>query len=163
MAKYSSQFPDPVTLVTVRTDNETNFMTAGWASPVSFDPPILMVSIAPERHTHNLILEAGEFGISILADDQRNLSTLGGTTSGRDVDKIAEGNVATAPGEKIRAPHVAGARAWLECKLVSHETVGDHTVFYGEVLKTVADEAKSALVLFNRVYYALGEKRGVYP
>lgn len=163
MARYSSQFPDPVALVTVATDKETNFMTVGWASPVSFAPPILMVSIAPARHTHDLILEAGEFGVSILADDQRELSTLGGTRSGRDVDKIAEGSVKTVPGEKIAAPHIGGARAWLECKLVSHATVGDHTVFYGEVLKTTADESKSALVLFDRVYYALGEERGVYP
>ena len=163
MARYSSQFPDPVTLVTVTTDEETNFMTVGWVSPVSFDPPILMISIAPERHSHDLILKAGEFGISILAEDQKELSTLGGTLSGRDCDKIEKGAVETVPGEKIRAPHIAGARAWLECRVLSHETVGDHTVFYGEVLKTTADESKSALVLFNRVYYALGDERGVYP
>jgi flavin reductase (DIM6/NTAB) family NADH-FMN oxidoreductase RutF len=163
MARYSSQFPDPVTLVTVTTDEETNFMTVGWVSPVSFDPPILMISIAPERYSHDLILKAGEFGISILAEDQKELSTLGGTLSGRDCDKIGKGDVKTVPGENIRSPHIAGARAWLECKVLSHETVGDHTVFYGEVLKTTADESKSALVLFNRVYYALGEERGVYP
>ncbi|MCK4546109.1 MAG: flavin reductase family protein [Candidatus Eisenbacteria sp.] len=163
MAKYSSQFPDPVILVTVTTEKETNFMTVGWASPVSFAPPILMVSIAPGRHTHDLILKAGEFGVSILADDQKELATLGGTTSGRDVDKPAQEKVEILPGEEIRAPHIAGARAWLECKVVSHHTVGDHTVFYGKVVRTVADESKSALVLFNRVYYALGEERGVYP
>ena len=69
----------------------------------------------------------------------------------------------TLPAEKIDAPLIAGARAWFECKLVSHHTVGDHTVFYGEVLRTSWDKTKSALVLFDRSYYALGEARGNYP
>ena len=49
MKRYSSQFPDPVVLVSVATAKIKNAMTVGWASPVSFDPPILMVSIAPKR------------------------------------------------------------------------------------------------------------------
>ena len=163
MARYSSQFPDPCTLVTVRAGKTTNFMTVGWVTPVSFDPPVLMVSIAPGRYTHDLLLQAGEFGISILADDQKDLATLGGSVSGRDTDKIAEAGHGLLPGEKISAPRVAGARAWIECRLLRHDTIGDHTVFYGEVLSTTADETKSALVLFNREYYALGEKRGDYP
>lgn len=163
MTSYSSQFPDPVALVTVATETRSNVMTVGWASPISINPPILMVSIAPQRFTHDLILEAGEFGVSILADDQKKLSELAGTLSGTFVDKLARPEFETVSGRKIGAPHIAGARAQLECKLVEHHTVGDHTVFYGEVIHSEADEAKSALVLFNRSYYALGEVKGTYP
>jgi flavin reductase (DIM6/NTAB) family NADH-FMN oxidoreductase RutF len=69
----------------------------------------------------------------------------------------------TISATKIGAPLIAGARASLECKLVSRETVGDHTVFYGEVLRFEIDEAKKPLVLFSGGYYSLGEKRGEYP
>ena len=68
-----------------------------------------------------------------------------------------------AEAEKIGAPLVAGARAWFECSLESHQTVGDHTVFYGRVLKSTFDNTKSPLVLFFRKYYALGEVKGMYP
>ncbi|UCG53216.1 MAG: flavin reductase family protein [Candidatus Latescibacterota bacterium] len=163
MPTYSSQFPDPIALVTVATKTRTNVMTVGWASPVSSKPPILMVSVAPRRFTHDLILEAGEFGLSILANDQKKLSELAGTLTGSKVDKLAKPEFETFDAEKIRAPLIKGARAWFECTLHSHQTVGDHTVFYGAVLKTRVDETKSPLVLFHRRYYALGEERGVYP
>ena len=163
MPSYSSQFPDPVALVTVATDKRTNVMTVGWASPVSSDPPILMVSIAPQRFTHDLILEAKEFGVSILADDQKKLSELAGTLTGGKTDKLSRREFETFPAERIKAPLIKGARAWFECKLHSHQTVGDHTVFYGTVLETKGDATKSPLVLFYRKYYALGDEKGVYP
>jgi len=163
MPRYSSQFADPVALVTVATPEKTNVMTVGWASPVSSDPPILMVSIAPKRFTHDLILKAGEFGVSILGDGQKQLSSLAGILSGATYDKLTLPELETIPGERIAAPLVAGARACFECRLVEHHTIGDHTVFYGEVLRSVVDESVSPLVLFDGIYYALGEQRGQYP
>ncbi|MBI4719897.1 MAG: flavin reductase [Chitinivibrionia bacterium] len=108
MKRYSSHFPDPVALVTVATDAHTNVMTVGWTTPVSFKPPILMVSIAPERFTHGLLIEAGEFGVSILADDQKRLSTAAWTASGAKVRKLAGGEFETIEPEIIRAPLIAG-------------------------------------------------------
>jgi len=163
MPTYSSQFPDPIVLVTVTTPEHTNVMTVGWASPVSMKPPILMVSIAPQRFTHDLIVEAGEFGVSILADDQKRLSELAGTLTGKKVNKLTRNEFETFPADAINAPLITGARAWFECKLHSRQTVGDHTVFYGEVLKGSTDDTKMPLVLFNRRYYALGGDRGRYP
>ncbi|NIO02226.1 MAG: hypothetical protein GTO42_08795 [Candidatus Latescibacteria bacterium] len=163
MTTYSSQFPDPVALVTVATEDEANVMTVGWASPVSHEPPILMVSIAPERYTHDLVLKAGEFGVSILSDDQKELSTIAGTVSGKDVNKLDQPEFETIVAEKIRAPLIVDTRAMFECKLISHQTIGDHTVFFGEVLRSTTDETKSPLVLFNRKYYTLGKEIGIYP
>ncbi len=163
MPSYSSQFPDPIALVTAKSGDKINVMTAGWTTPVSSNPPILMVSIAPQRFTHDLILESGEFGLSILADDQKALSELAGTLSGKKEDKIVRPEFELIDAEKISAPLIAGARAWIECSLDSHHTVGDHTVFYGNVLKTTFDNTKSPLVLFFRKYYGLGEVKGLYP
>jgi flavin reductase (DIM6/NTAB) family NADH-FMN oxidoreductase RutF len=163
MKRYSSHFPDPVVLVTVATDKHTNVMTVGWVTPVSFSPPILMVSIAPERFTHDLLVEAGEFGVSVLAHDQKKLSTIAGTQSGKKIDKFDRTEFATIASELISAPLIEGARAWYECKLVAQQTIGDHTAFFGEVLRSDADESKSPLILFNRKYYSLGEEIGVYP
>jgi flavin reductase (DIM6/NTAB) family NADH-FMN oxidoreductase RutF len=163
MKRYSSQFPDPVVLVSVATAKTKNAMTVGWASPVSFEPPILMVSIAPQRFTHDLLLEAGEFGVSVLADDQKQLSTLAGTLSGSKTDKLSNTQFQTFEAKKINAPLIGGCRAWFECKLVSHQTIGDHTAFYGEVIELSVDEGKSPLILFDRCYYGLGDNKGKYP
>ena len=163
MARYSSQFPDPVCIVTVESHGRRNAMTVGWASPVSFKPPILMVSIAPQRHTHDMFIQAAEFGVSVLSDDQKELSTLAGTISGRDVDKLALPEFAISSGNHIGAPLIQGARAWLECSLLDHQSIGDHTVFYGEILEFRSDETKNPLILFNGRYFALGNVKGDYP
>jgi len=160
---YSSHVPDPVALITVATAEHQNVMTAAWATPVSADPPILMVSIRPSRFTHDLILEAKEFGVSILADDQKKLSEIAGTLSGKKKDKLALPGFDTFAAKKIKAPLVKGAHAWFECVLHSHHTAGDHTAFYGIVIEMKVDETKSPLVLFQHKYYALGEVKGVYP
>ena len=163
MASYSSQFADPVVLVTVAHKGTVNVMTVGWASPVSFKPPILMVSIAPPRFTHDLLMKSEEFGVSVLSDEQRELAKIAGTLSGKAVNKLSRTEFETIPAEKIHAPLIAGARAWFECAVVLHQSVGDHTVFYGEVLRTGMDESKRPLVLFNRMYYSLGNEIDRYP
>lgn len=163
MKRYSSQFPDPVVLVSVATAKIKNAMTVGWASPVSFKPPILMVSIAPQRFTHDLVMEAGEFAVSVLAEDQKEISTLAGTLSGSKTDKLSYPQLQTFDAKQIKAPLIVGCRAWFECTLVSHQTIGDHTAFYGEVIETEVDEAKSPLILFNQHYYGLGADKGKYP
>lgn len=163
MKRYSSHFPDPVVLVTVVANGKTNVMTVGWVTPVSFTPPILMISVAPERYTHDLLVQAGEFGVSILADNQKKLSTIAGTQSGKKVDKLDRTEFELIDSELISAPLIKGARAWYECKIVARHVIGDHTAFFGEVLRSDADESKMPLILFNRKYYSLGDECGVYP
>ena len=95
--------------------------------------------------------------------NRKILSEIAGTTSGKKEDKLLKPEFESIAAEKINAPLVAGARAWFECALHSHHTVGDHTVFYGSVLKSTFDSTKMPLVLFFRKYYALGQVKGVYP
>jgi len=105
-------------LVTAKSRDRVNVMTAGWTTPVSSNPPILMVSIAPQRFTHDLILESREFGLSILADDQKHLSELAGTMSGSKDDKIDRPEFELIAADKLGAPLIAGARMiwwnWLD-------------------------------------------------
>ena len=56
----------PVVLVTAG----ENAMTAGAFHFYSFDPPSVMVGIMPDKYTHSLITEYGDFGINIPRVDQ---------------------------------------------------------------------------------------------
>lgn len=164
MARYhSNQFCLPVAIVSVAVGEKVNIMTAAWVGPLSHKPPIVYVSIAPKRYTHDLILEAREFSLNILADDQRELSTVAGTISGRKEDKLEQSIFKQEPGIKIKAPRLKGVRAVMECKLINHFNAGDHTVFVGEVVNFVHNEDKSPLILFNLKYHKLGEYLADYP
>jgi flavin reductase (DIM6/NTAB) family NADH-FMN oxidoreductase RutF len=163
MKEYFKQFVDAVGIVGVSSGKRSNLMTAAWMSPASFDPPIVMLAVSPKRFSHNLLCEAKEFAISILASDQQELASKAGTISGHDQDKMAMDIFETAEGAKVKAPIIVGSRAVLECRVISHEPIGDHTVFFGEVIRVETNDKKSPLVYFHRKYYTLGKYLADYP
>ena len=59
--------PRPVALITCCDNAGTpNVLSVTWTMPVSHEPPIIAISIAPSRHSHSLLLEAGEFVLNIV-------------------------------------------------------------------------------------------------
>ncbi|MBE3585000.1 MAG: flavin reductase family protein [Thermoanaerobacter sp.] len=140
----------PVCLVGAMEDGRHNVMTAAWISQVSHNPLLVMVSIAPGRFTHDMIVRTGEFMISILSAEQQEVSSFCGSRSGRDVDKIAQLQLKTEPAKVIRVPRISGCVANLECRLVSRHTAGDHTLFIGEVVAAdTAGAEKQPLVMYR--------------
>ena len=86
-----------VYIITVRTKEKVNGMTAAWVSQVSFKPLLLMVSIAPERFTHDLIKESGYFGINTLDEELQNYAATFGLRSGRKQTSFRGFHFPTAP------------------------------------------------------------------
>ncbi len=120
-----------VYVVTTRLEDQVNGMTASWASQVSLNPLLVMVSIAPPRYSHNLIKESRIFAVNVLGGDQVELAKRFGYKSGRKVDKFAGLDYRTAT---TGAPILPQAYAYLDAKLVDTFTAGDHTLFIGEVV-----------------------------
>ncbi|HIE13173.1 MAG TPA: flavin reductase family protein [Desulfotomaculum sp.] len=134
MTKALGQLPWPVTLIGSFHDGRHNLMTASWVSQVSFSPPLVMVSIAPERYTHELIAATGEFVISILTAEQVEIARFCGSHSGRTTDKVKALGLKTAPGERGGVPVLTDCLANIECRVTTTYPAGDHTLFIGEVL-----------------------------
>ena len=162
VSKATSEFAESVSVVTVKKDGKLNAMTAAWAIPVSHRPALVVVHIAPQRYTHDVIMETREFGLSILAEDQVEASQHAGTLSGRKVDKF-DGDVLRAkPSKMIDTPVLDGCAATMECKLEKAIAMGDHTIFVGRVVAMEKDSDKKPLLLHRGIYYKLGESVGKY-
>jgi len=121
-----------VYIVTTRTKEKVNGMTAAWLSQVSMNPVLLMVSIAPARYTHGLIKDSGYFAINVLSDGQEGLAQSFGFRSGRKHDKFQNVPYFDAPNG---SPVLKDAMAFFECKLVDAFTAGDHSLFIGNVVE----------------------------
>jgi flavin reductase (DIM6/NTAB) family NADH-FMN oxidoreductase RutF len=158
----TSEFSESVAVVTVKVGDKVNAMTAAWAIPVSQRPALVVVHIAPQRYTHDLIMEAKEFGLCILADDQMEVSQHAGTVSGRKVDKFEGGIMKQKAPTVTSTPLIEGCAATLECKLEKAIAMGDHTIFVGRVVALDKDPAKKPLVLHRGTYYKLTESVGKY-
>ena len=121
-----------VYIITAQAEGKKNGMTAAWVSQVSFNPPFIMVSIAPARFTHALIKSSGFFAVNTLCEDQIELAKYFGTHSGRHMDKMKEvPHFEAGHG----SPVLKEAMAYVECKLVNAFEAGDHTLFIGEVIE----------------------------
>ncbi len=134
VGKFYQHYPSVAAVVSARVRAEANAMAAAWHSPLSFEPPLYGVAISPKRFTHELILEAGEFGVNFLPFDRAGIIAAVGGSTGREVDKFEAFKIAEEKSVLTSVPVLAEAYAAYECKLVSHHMFGDHTWFVGEIV-----------------------------
>ncbi len=162
---YTRQMPHPVTLISVSDGKEENIATMSWCSPVSFEPPLVMVAIRPNRFTHDILLRSGEFGLMVLSEMQKEMATLAGTLTGSKAQKWELETFRRFRKEPrtIRAALLRECRAVYECKLTNHMTAGDHTIFVGEIIHGEIDPDQKPLILFDRKYFGLGDFIARYP
>ena len=147
-------------------DGRANIITAGMYMPISSNPPQICVGIAPERYSHNLILEQGEFVVnspSIMLKEKMHLC---GIKSGRDIDKFKEFGLTPIPAKKVRPPLIKECFGHIECEVVNRVICGDHTLFVGQVVSASADKEVLAggnldvlkaqpIVQKNHLYYTI--------
>jgi flavin reductase (DIM6/NTAB) family NADH-FMN oxidoreductase RutF len=145
------RFPTGVTVVTARVGNRHHGMTANSFTSVSLDPVLVLVCVERTARLHEMILAAGGWGVSVLAEDQEEVSRLF-AAPGRP------------PGETLRAvPHhygeltgaalLDGALATLECQTVAIHDGGDHTVLLGEVLGVRVSRPDGGPLVYHRGEY----------
>ncbi len=129
-----------VVFVTAQNGGRSNFMPAAWVSPVSHEPPLCCVAVAPKRFTHDLIASSGCFGLAVPGLDLIEKVRRAGDISGADVsDKFAEIGLTAVSGSKLGVPRIEECLANLECRVVNTLTTGDHTLFIGRVVAAEAD------------------------
>jgi len=133
--------PRPVALITCcDTTGQPNVLSVTWTMPVSHEPPIIAISIAPSRHSHSLLLETNEFVLNIVGQSFLKAVETCGNCSGKSVDKFANATLQTEKSHCVRPPRIAGALGYLECRIEERRTVGDHSLFLANVLHAEALE-----------------------
>ncbi|MGP4073535.1 flavin reductase family protein [Piscibacillus sp. B03] len=135
-------YPGMVAIVTVSHNGENNVMAAGWHSYISFTPPIYGVAIGPERHTHQLVKNAGTFAINFLPLERAQFIQETGTYSGADLDKFENGSMLYTSGPATGAPILEDAYVVYECKTIDCNSYGDHDWFVGDIVQFHIDQDK---------------------
>ncbi|MDP6510295.1 MAG: flavin reductase family protein [Dehalococcoidia bacterium] len=134
VGRFFHHYPHQAVVVTARSKDKENAMTAVWHSPVSYSPPLYGVAVSPRRLTYRLIMESREFGINFLPVEQADVIVQVGVAKGDDVDKFTAFNISRQSPTIISAPLLSDAYACYECRVVDHRSYGDHTMFIGEVV-----------------------------
>jgi flavin reductase (DIM6/NTAB) family NADH-FMN oxidoreductase RutF len=129
-----------VVMVTCGTGDKANIITVGMYMPISSRPPLVCIGIAPQRFSHKLIKETGEFVVNSPSIQFEKEMHYCGIYSGRKVDKWKETGLTPINSLKVKTPSIKECFGHLECKVIESHTMGDHTLFVGEVIATSADE-----------------------
>jgi flavin reductase (DIM6/NTAB) family NADH-FMN oxidoreductase RutF len=132
-------YPLPAVLVSCGVERP-NIVTLAWVGTLCSDPPSLGIGVRPERHSHSLIADAGEFVVNLPSAAQVGIVDYCGQVSGRDVDKWASCGLTPAPAQSVRVPLIAECPVALECRVSQQLSIGTHDLFVGEVLAVQADE-----------------------
>jgi len=165
-------FPVPAVLVTCGVERP-NIITLAWVGTVCSQPPMVGIAVRPERHSHHLLREVGEFVLNLPPAGLVGAVDRCGTVSGRDHDKFALCGLTAVPAAKVRVPLIAECPIHLECVVRQVLPLGTHDLFLGEVVAVQADErlvGPAGGIAYSRAdllcylageYRALGEQLAV--
>jgi flavin reductase len=121
-----------VHVVTTANSEATMGVTVSACNSVCADPPTLLVCINMRSPACSAVNTNGVFAVNLLSAEQRLIAD---TFAGRAVkSKQFDFTCCDWTPGVLGVPLIDGAVASLECRVVGHQTVGTHGVFFGEVV-----------------------------
>ena len=134
-------YPLPVVMVSLADrDDRSNIITLAWVGTVCTNPPMVSISVRPERYSYPILKETGEFVINLTTKELAFATDYCGVKSGRDVDKFKEMGLTPIPASEVKAPMIKESPVNIECKVRQILPLGSHDMFLADVVAVHADE-----------------------
>ena len=156
-------------------EDRPNIITVAWLGVVNSNPPMLSVSIRPERHSYGIIKRSGEFVVNPVSRELMKAADFCGVRSGRDIDKFDACGLQALPADGMdHAPCIAQSPMYLSCRLRQIIELGSHHMFLAEIVSVGAQEhlldekgkldlAKAELVAYSHgEYVPVGRPEGFF-
>ena len=153
----------------------SGIITVAWTGTVCSNPPMLYVSVRPERASYQIIRDSGEFVVNLTTRRLQRACDWCGVRSSRDYDKWAECGLTAAPAATLGlAPVIAESPVNIECKVTEVKELGSHHMFLANVEAVQVDEslvdeggrldlARAGLTAYSHgEYFELGRRLGTF-
>jgi len=133
-------------LVTSQAGERRGGLIATFVSQASLvaDLPRVLIGIARQHHTCELIQASNAFALHLLGQDNLDWVSHFGLRSGRDVDKFANCPFTTA---LTGSPLLEGAVGWLDCEVETRMDSGDRTLYLAQVVQSQVNHSGPPLTL----------------
>lgn len=168
-------YPLPAVMVSVSDGKgKDNIITIAWVGTVCTNPPMVSISVRPERYSYSMLMETKEFVINLTTEELAFATDFCGVRSGRDVDKFKETGLTREKAEFVKAPMIKESPVSIECRVKEIKKLGSHHMFLADVLAVHADESymdeknkfhlnrSAPLVYSHGEYLGLGAKKGTF-
>ncbi len=117
--------------VSCANEGEVNACTVNWLSQVSFEPPLIAVSIENYTKSLPMILRSRAFLINVYRSGDRELAGKLGKSALKSPEKLVGIDYTVGPGG---APILHDALAWVACEVKNTVEAGDSTLLVAEVV-----------------------------
>ena len=169
-------YPLPAVMVScANAEGERDIVTVAWAGTVCTNPPMLSISLRPERHSYHIVRESGEFVVNLVTARLQRACDWCGVRSGRDFDKWAECGLTPAPAATLGlAPAIEESPVSIECRVRDVLELGSHHLFLADVTAVQVEEglldargrldlARAGLTAYSHgEYFELGRRIGTF-
>lgn len=166
--------PLPPALVSVGTEEHANLITIGWTGITSTVPPTTYISVRPQRYSHKLLMENGEFVIHLASEALAPAVDFCGIYTGEKVNKFEKCNLTVTKSTYVRCPTVAECPVAIECRVREVKSMGTHDVFFADILGVSVDDSlfdeagkihlewADLIAYMHGEYFTLGKKIGKF-
>ena len=172
----SCKYPDPddPQCPNPALSGKPNIITVAWAGTVCTNPPMLSISIRPERYSYHMIEASGEFVVNLTTEALVRAADYCGVRSGRDVDKFGELRLTPQASREISVPGIAESPVNIECRVRQILPLGSHHMILADVVAVTVDADviddrgkfhlnRTGLVSYSHgEYFLLGKKLGTF-
>ena len=166
--------PVPAVLVTAGTMESSAVTTLAWVGTICSEPPMISISVRPERWLHHFIVEGGAFVVNVVDTAHVRALDLCGSVSGRDTDKWKLSALTCEQGTATAVPLVRECPINIECVVKQVLELGLHTMFVAQITSVQVSKhliTKSGRLALEKAglaayahgeYFALGKKLGFF-
>ncbi|HWT12681.1 MAG TPA: flavin reductase family protein [Allosphingosinicella sp.] len=136
-----------VNVISICVDGEPMGITATAVSPISMDPPSLLVCINRAAAVHAKMEDVTHFGVNVLHRDQEEIARM-------FADRARHGQrfVRGWDNSCSRPPRLLDAQAAILCRRIDHHQFGTHSIFIGVVEEATSREDIHPLVYVDGRY-----------
>lgn len=168
-------YPLPVVMVSMTgQDGRHNIITLAWVGTVCTNPPMVSISVRPERYSYPILKETGEFVINLTTKELAFATDYCGVKSGSEVDKFKELKLTPLEASEVKAPLIGESPVNIECRVKEILPLGSHHMFLADVVAVHADEKymdenrkfhleqAEPIVYSHGAYLGCGEQLGTF-
>lgn len=116
--------------ITVGTADDWSAFTANWLTQVSFDPPLVALSVENDSHSLPIIRRTKRFVVNVFSAEQRELAGTLGKPYQRHPEKAQGLSVEMTPSG---CPALTETLAWVQCEVENEMAAGDSTLMLARV------------------------------
>lgn len=117
--------------VSCANEGEVNVFTANWLTQISFEPPLLAVSVENDSKSLGMILRSRAFTVNVYRAGERELAGKLGKSAIQHPDKL---NGIEYDLGANGCPILRDALAWVACEVRRTASAGDSTLVVAEVM-----------------------------